>query len=227
MEADQNIRQSEEVTENSEIISQENKSGARKKTWLKIFVVFVVLALIGGGAWFLLSSPQQNTDDIFPEDSLNSPSNDMNQSEPSPTSTPTPIEVNKSTLRIELLNGSGIPGEASLVKSELEELGYENIETGNADDQNYEETVVTFSSDLPQEFIEDFIAELENIYVSVNSKVSSNLDNFDIEIIAGLRSSYTPAPTKASVTPTPQASITSTPTPTNTQTPTASSTPTP
>lgn len=66
--------------------------------------------------------------------------------EPSPTPegpTPTTVpQIDRATVRIKVLNGSGIPGKASDVKEFLNSKGYEEILTGNADAFDYETTVV-------------------------------------------------------------------------------------
>jgi len=72
----------------------------------------------------------------------------LNQSglagKPTPTVWPTPTaeisptpSLKISDLQIKILNGSGIAGEAGVVKKYLEDLGYQNITTGNADSFNY------------------------------------------------------------------------------------------
>jgi hypothetical protein len=61
---------------------------------------------------------------------------------PSPTPTPT-IAINKETIRIKVLNGSGTPGKASAVKDILKEKGYQEILTGNADNFDYEQTEIS------------------------------------------------------------------------------------
>jgi hypothetical protein len=226
MEESQNTSQPQPVVKEVEregVKTGKKERKGKKKSFLTVFIVILILALLGGGAWYILSSPKKSEGTIPSGGGLRAPQDSVDNSQPSPTPTPTPIDINKSEVKIELLNGTGIPGEASLVQSELEELGYDNIEVGNADDQDNDETVVTFSSELPQGFIEEFIGQMEEIYVKVSSSTSSSLEDFDIRVVAGLRSSYTPAPTKApepTATPTPETTGTLTPTPTISPTPT-------
>ncbi|MBN1168665.1 LytR C-terminal domain-containing protein [Candidatus Woesebacteria bacterium] len=225
-EAQESLQQNQQ----SETDPVQDRSSGKKKPVIRILIIVVVLALLGAGTWYLLSSPEKSLDSLVSKDNDEGSWGGSESSTVTFTPTPTFQPVDKSEIKIELLNGTGIAGEASLVQTELEELGYSDITVGNADDQDHEETQVTFSSELPQGFIEEFVSELEGIYSDVSSKISASLEDYDIQIIAGLRSSYTPAPTKAPVstaTPTPQASITTTPTPTNTPTPTVTPTPTP
>jgi len=65
--------------------------------------------------------------------------------EPTPTSVPTPTptpEIKREDLSVKILNGSGVRGKAGLVKSFLQDLGYENILTANADAFDYDVTVI-------------------------------------------------------------------------------------
>lgn len=67
-----------------------------------------------------------------------------------PTATPTPVPptptptvtVNKAEVKIKVLNGSGVRGKASEVKDVLNEAGYEEILTGNADNFDYTTTEI-------------------------------------------------------------------------------------
>ena len=60
-----------------------------------------------------------------------------------PIATPVPAEVDKKTLKIEVQNGTGESGVAGKMKNLLVEKGYEGtIETGNADNYDYTETVL-------------------------------------------------------------------------------------
>ncbi len=60
---------------------------------------------------------------------------------PTPTATPTP-EVDRTEVNIKVLNGGGVPGKATAVKNILNEAGYENILTGNADAFDYDTTEI-------------------------------------------------------------------------------------
>lgn len=146
--------------------------------------------------------------------------------EPSPTpgleeitSTPTPISalIEKDKIRIEVLNGTGIAQEAAYLQGKLADLGYSDIETGDADSEDYVETEVTFSSGLAQEVIDEITQQLESIYKQVDTKTSSSLD-VDVQVITGYRKGHTPTPTQTP-TPTPAEEATPTSTPSATPTP--------
>jgi len=93
------------------------------------FIVFVFLSKLKLNFNFGLTQTQPK------------PTSKITQAKPLPksTATPTPI-VNKTELKIKILNGSGTPGKANEVKNLLKEKGYQEILTDNADSFDYEQT---------------------------------------------------------------------------------------
>jgi len=215
-EGDQNLQNyqqqgSDERTKVS--FPQRKPNGSNKGIFI---VIAVIVILLGGGIWFLLSGGDEEpiSEDISPTP----------VEEEAPT--PTQVELNKSEVRIEVLNGTSISGEASKLETVLSELGYSDIEVGNADSSDNEATEVNFSSSVTDNIKEEIVSELESIYADVSVK-DSFLDELDVRIIIGYRKGYTPAPKATNAptkTPTPTTSVTPsptiTPTPTNTPTPT-------
>lgn len=61
---------------------------------------------------------------------------------PSPTPTPDLSNLDRSTLAVQVLNGSGVAGTAGKMKDLLEEKGYTVENTGNADNYDYETTEI-------------------------------------------------------------------------------------
>ena len=61
---------------------------------------------------------------------------------PLPTPTPTPKAIDKTSFKIQVLNGGGTPGAASKMKSALEDKGYTVSGTGNTDDYTYTTTEI-------------------------------------------------------------------------------------
>ncbi len=193
-----------------------NTRGQRKrgKSILIVVIVLLVLFGIGGGVWYLLREPEIEVE-TSPK-SLSAP--EVTRSTPTSTPSPTPLDVNREEVSIEVLNGTGIAGEASFLQGELEELGYEDIEVGNASSQDNEITKVTFSSKLPDPIVKEITEKLEELYKKVDTDTSSS-QKVDVSVITGLRSGQTlPTDTpKATSIPTPteadSVSITPTPTP--------------
>ena len=192
----------------------------KKKKFNKLLAIVVIILIIVGVAALIYfkagqGESEETTEELTPT-----------VTEERPTSTPVPtIFVDKSEVSIQVLNGTGISGQAGYLQDKLEGLGYDSIEVGNADDDDYSETKVTFDENLPDEIKDEITDELKGIYQDVDFD-TEDLDDFDIEIIAGLRKGQefpTDAP-KATKTPTPtearSGTPTATPTPTNSPTPT-------
>lgn len=102
---------------------------------------------------------------------------------PTPTATPTP-KVDKTKVKVKVLNGGGVAGKATVVKNLLKEKGYEDILTGNADNFEYEKTEVQVKED--KSFIFPLIAEdlADDVTVSEPSEIDEE-EAADVIIIIG------------------------------------------
>lgn len=143
------------------IFSQENKDfdilkkPLRKKSGVSLsfpklpvsvkdFLVFIVSALATFGIIFAFSrsNMKQTLSNLIPKP----------KATPTPTKTPptptTAPEVKKEELKIKVLNGSGTAGKASEVKEVLQEAGYQEIVTDNADNFEYKKTVIRVKKSL-------------------------------------------------------------------------------
>ena len=107
-----------------------------------------------------------------------SPSTDQSPS-PSPEQ-----EVSRDELTIQVLNGTGEGGQASLVKGSLENIGFTNIETGNAASQDFVVTTVDFSQKVPVETRQEIVIELEKTFTEIKMNVDTN-QSFDVIITTG------------------------------------------
>lgn len=180
----------------------------RKGTRL-IPIVLVIVIILGGGLFFLSRRRAGQ-----PEESPTPTAEVL--STPAPTETPEPVD--RAEVDIEVLNGTGIAGEAAFLQGKLRDLGYENIDVGNADDQDNETTRVTFSSDLSDVVVEEIKSELEDIYKDVSASTSRSL-SLNVQVITGLRKGQTPKPSPTE-TPTPSPTESPTPSPTSSPSPT-------
>jgi hypothetical protein len=198
----------------SSVQSQRQYPKKGKKT-VGLILLLISLVLVGGAVFYFLSlkkngnSQKQETISGTPV-----PIVVEEKMESSPTPTISPV-VDKKAISIQVLNGTGIVGEASYLQDKLADLGYTSVKIGNATKQDYESTVVTFSSNLDSAVVEEITKELEKIYSKVETKKSSSISG-DVEIITGLRSGQTP-----------KVSSTSTPKPASTSTPKATTSPSP
>ncbi len=133
--------------------------------------------------------------------------------EPSPTPqatattelSPSPVlsetsTTDKKDLKVEVRNGTGIAKEASLLEEKLKQLGFESIETGNADNKNYDVAQVAFGDTVAQEIKDEVMKVLKDTYTDVKETKPKSSSTVTISIITGLRPGVqrpTPAPTTA------------------------------
>lgn len=149
--------------------------------------------------------------------------------EPSPTEMP---KVDKSTVKIQVQNGTGTPGQAGTAVDALKKAGYnsDNIETANAKEFTSSVTTITAKAGF-EGTASDIKISLGEVFTDINID-SAKLDttsDFDIVIVTGGKKFEEVTPTKT-ITPTQSATPTTTEattTPTPTLTPTSSPTPTP
>lgn len=134
----------------------------KSKKFLKLIIFVIVLIGLIWGVQKLFFGDSQKTKPVaiiptpteyqFPTDT---PASSPTGAVSNPTVTPTtkavnPIDVStgldRSTLSIEVQNGSGETGVASKGSDVLKSFGYKVIATGNADNFNYENTTISVKS---------------------------------------------------------------------------------
>jgi len=179
---------------------------APKKDIKPILVVFgTLLIIIAIGLYFLINRPKKT------EEKKETSIKEV-LSTPSPTPTP---EIDKSKLKIQVLNGTGTPGQAGDVVKTLEKAGYktENIKTGNAEKYDNKTTTIKTKKNFTN-IADDLKKELKSSFDEIIIK-STNLDEneeFDIIITTGGKIYETPTPA-TTTTPTPTTTLSPTPTP--------------
>lgn len=191
------------------------ETSSRKK-WI---VIIVVALLIGAGAagFFYMQSSSTQSASI-------APTSVPIEQEPMPTEEPT---VNKEELKVKILNGSGVVGEATKVKTLLEGADFVVDSTGNADNYDYSTTEIQVKSTVPSSITNE-ISELMETDYTVDTAELDESEDVDIVVIIGTRKNApTAKPTsgETSVTTKPTAG-TATPTVSTTTAPSVSPTPT-
>lgn len=111
---------------------------------------------------------------------------------PAPTVTPTPTEVpistvSKEELKIQVLNGTGTPGQAGTVRDLLKEAEFKNIEVADAEDrsEDRDETEVVHSPRVLEKDLGEIVTLLEDNFASVSAKADIKLKDFDVVITTG------------------------------------------
>lgn len=148
------IKRSFTMNQDSEL-RYETKSSA-KKSGKTIFLVIGLAAVLLVGGFFL------NKKFKFFSRGSGSSQSAVATSTPvsSPIPTPQPI-LNRSDWSFEVLNGTGVTGEAKKIADKLKEQGYEVVKTGNADKSNYSQTEILAKKELLEK-IDLVIADLKD-----------------------------------------------------------------
>ena len=183
---------------------QFKKSKVNGTVWVVLFAIAVIL--IGG---FVLSRQQKKVPEAK-KDVV------VEKKEPSPTAKP---KIEKSSVKIQVVNGTGTPGQAGIVVKALEGTGYsaDNIKTANAEKFTTLTTTITARTDF-EEIVNDIKDVLKPTFeeVTVDSSNLNSDSEFDIVIVTGGK-------LFEAITATPSATVT----PSSSPSPTVGVTPTP
>lgn len=129
----------------------------------------------------------------------------VEKKEPSPTEKP---KKEKQNVTIQVLNGSGISGQAGIVVKALEDAGYspDNIKSGNADSTDHINTMITSRADF-----EEIVADIKEILKPAFPEIIDGVLNpnpnedggFDVMIITGSKATITsnPSPSTTPIVP--------------------------
>ena len=97
-----------------------------------------------------------------------------------------PEEVDLSIFSINVLNGSGVAGEAEKVATTLSNAGFASP---NADNQNYTDTIVGHKATVPQSVIDELVSSLESNYtVEISNDTLGEDGDYDFIVTVGERS---------------------------------------
>jgi hypothetical protein len=105
---------------------------------------------------------------------------------PSPVATtPATTTLDLTKYQINVMNGSGTPGLAGTVKTDLEAAGFKVAKTGNAPSYDFTKTVIKVKADVPEAFITKLTETLNKNYV-VDTKQSLAASSTDsVQVIIG------------------------------------------
>lgn len=185
----------------------QEKKGNKKTV---IVIIVIIVAIIIGGFFYLQQSKKtdqtKETTEITTE-----------IKKPSPTEKP---EIDRKSIKIQVLNGTGTPGQAGTVVDDLKSAGYDsdNIKTANAEE--YDKTITTISIKKGFDYVADDIKDvLKSDFdeIRIDSTELDTDSEFDVVITTGGKifeevtptvapkedSTPSPTPTETDTTPTP------------------------
>ena len=97
------------------------------------------------------------------------------------------VAPKRSEIKIKVLNGSGVAGGAGKAKDLLLSLGYKNVDTANADRDDYEKTEISVKAST-EAYGELLKADLGSKYsVEIGTSDVAETDSYDAIIIIGLK----------------------------------------
>ncbi len=149
------------------------------KKGLKWLWILAILLIVGAGVvWFLVWRETKPTkvSEVSKIEATHSPAT---------TATATPeAEIVLSKYNIKILNGSGIAGEATRMKTFLEAADFTVLSTGNADSYDFMTTEITYSPEVSSGWLSKLKTELAKKYV-IKEAVSGKVTGADVEIVVG------------------------------------------
>lgn len=177
------------------------KENGSKKLFVIIGVIILILSI--GGAIFAINGSNKE-EEVTPTPTL-APTEEITPTEeetptPSTTETPTPSKkvsptpskakttdasgLDRSTLSVTVQNGGGVPGAGSKMSTILKDLGYNVLSAGNADNFDYEKTVIQVKS-TKKEFLDLLKKDLSGSYTIGTTSATLTGSSADAIIIVG------------------------------------------
>lgn len=148
--------------------------------WIIIPTALLVGALVGGFITYFSGVSKLNKENSTPTPI----SSDSATTEPSSTASSAGT-LKKDTLKIQILNGSGVSGAAGKAKTYLEGLGYKSIDTGNASASDFTETEISIK-EAKKEFTSLLTTDLsKNYQVAKAIKTLVTTSRYDVVITLG------------------------------------------
>ncbi|OGC93185.1 hypothetical protein A2876_04765 [Candidatus Amesbacteria bacterium RIFCSPHIGHO2_01_FULL_48_32b] len=148
-------------------------------------VISLLLGLVlGGGVGYMVWGRDKNLDKKMVTSELAAPESGVTEVS-GPTPTIPVVEVKREDVKLQVLNGSGVVGAASVEAKRMEGLGYKDVKTGNADRDDYQETSISVKSGKAAVW-ELVKGDLEGKYeVSTTSGSLDKGSEFDAVVILG------------------------------------------
>ncbi len=155
----------------SEVIEKSDRG------WVWMLLAFVLGLVAGGVGGFVLAKIQNSK--AKPDQSV---------VEKVVISTPSPspavvAQANRADLKVQVLNGSGIKGEAARAKEFLEGLGYKDVKVGNADG-DFQLTEIAFKK-AASKYTDTLAKDLEAKYKLGPNVELEEASDYDVAITLG------------------------------------------
>lgn len=186
-----------DVPEETELTEEEEaKAKTNKSTFLLIGVFTLLLVVLGV---MLYMQQLSNNKPATPNISV-TPTNAVVPTVPvslTPTVTASTasatLTASDKSILIQILNGSGIPGQADQLKNELQNEGFTNIQTGNAPNVRLPKTLIVFSKKVSPTAREFISKKVEENFGDVSTQESETIQS-DVVVTTTTINTPTPLP---------------------------------
>jgi len=168
------------VSDHNEVINDVSDKPVKQRSpvfWILIPGIFILGAILGGVVFY-----QKGVNSIKVEETATPSATATPQA--SPTSSPSGT-VDISKLKVSVLNGSGIAGEAGKVKALLETAGFTVTSTGNAATYDYTKTIIKAKSTVDAATLKKVKDALFETYLVGENQTLTASSATDIQVIVG------------------------------------------
>ncbi len=154
-----------------------------KKILVVVVLILILSAIIGGGV-MAYRSIQNKPKTLKPTPT---PASVVKPTlTPTPTPTSMPVKEVLSDYKIQVLNGSGVAGQAVVIRDLLEKEGAKEVVTDNADSFDNKNTEIQFKKEVKEEVFAKLKEILSN-YTVVKKDTLSKSSDYDIVITLGTK----------------------------------------
>jgi len=154
-----------------------------KKPFIRSEYLMFIASFIASFIFFVVVS-KLNLNIKLPEFKVKpTPVPTVNLTPRSPSPTPTP-SYKKEELKIKVLNGGGVAGKASEIKTILNKNGYMQVLTGNADNYDYKKTIIQVKKTVSDAY-EPLKSEFKDYTTTIEKEDLEATATADVIIIIG------------------------------------------
>ncbi|KKR72640.1 MAG: coiled-coil [Microgenomates group bacterium GW2011_GWC1_41_8] len=173
-----------------DVFGEESSGGSGTKYFLIFLAALIIGALIVGGYFYYQSQTPSDqsseTEQKGPEPTLQEPeaTDEATMTEDKEGTEDETGDGDLAEYTIQILNGSGIAGQAGAVQELLETEGFEQFDTGNADSFDFTDTEARMKEEVPASVFTSIMESLED-YTVVEGDVLDEDADYDIVITVG------------------------------------------
>lgn len=178
--SDDTREEKKEEKSEDKVVEEKIETEKPNYLWIVIPTALLVGALVGGLITYFSGVSKLDKDKVTPTPIATEIPIDKETPVPSSVG-----ELKRDTLKIQVLNGSGTSGAAGKAKTYLEELGYQDVDTGNASSSDFSEMEISIK-DSSKDYLDLITSDLSKSYkVASDSKTLVTTSKYDVVITLG------------------------------------------